>query len=239
MGKKSRRNNKKEKEALIRKAGQTASAQAAANSISSSLYNKTVGGPVFALFLDGKVDELLKIESEYGHLETFSNDPVEEFHTLFAFGAAHTTAIDSSEERNWDFHTDRSIQYFERAREIEHSSINDEHWKSTLVMNLAPLYARRGRDMEKAISTYRWFLANSNRDDARAVYHFHLSQSFHRFKKYEYAIEVLEGRMGILEADEELLLVDAFIGYNEMLKAKALIGKTQPSPSNTLAFCFL
>ena len=67
MGKKSRRNNKKEKEpALIRKSGQTASAhEAPANSSISSLLYETVGGSIFALSLDGNFDEIRKLESIY------------------------------------------------------------------------------------------------------------------------------------------------------------------------------
>jgi len=170
MGKKSRRNNKKEKEALIREApGQTQ----APGTPRTTLY-KIVSG----LFDADKFDEIRRLESKYGHLETFGNDPKEEFYIQYAFGAAHATAVGSSEERDqhWDFHSDRSIQYFERIAEtMENSNIEEEFqgmvsWKPTLMKNLATLYAGRGREMEKAISAHRWFFANSNRDDVEELY---------------------------------------------------------------------
>jgi len=94
MGK-STSNNKKEKEQLIRKAGQS---QAPERTTSSRWCR-----PVFALFLDGKFDELLKIESKYGRLRTFSNHPVEDFHIQSAFGAAHANAVGSSGQRDRQF----------------------------------------------------------------------------------------------------------------------------------------
>ena len=92
-------------------------------------------------------------------------------------------------------------------------------------MQLAGSYSE-GRDMEKAISSHRWFLENGNRHRVAAICVITISHNFNRFKKFDYAIEVLEGCIDMMETLEEKVqaetnLVRAYIGCGEFLKAKA------------------
>jgi len=113
---------------------------------------------------------------------------------------------------------------------MEDANANDRRQTQNALkigMRLASAYSD-GRDMEKAISTHRWSLANCNRLEVSANYCIRLSHNFNRFKKFEYTIEVLEGSMDIMEQfDEEdqaesiMYLINAFIGCGEFLKAKA------------------
>ena len=59
-----------------------------------------------------------------------------------------------------------------------------------------------------------------------------LSNSFIQFDKFEYTIEVLQGSMHIMEifeAQAEILLIAAYIGCGEFLKAKAAYEKHRSS----------
>jgi len=96
-------------------------------------------------------------------------------------------------------------------------------------VHLAALYSN-GRDMEKAISSNRWFLENCNRHEVKAIYVILLSDDFDRFEKLEYTIEVLEGSMDLMETFVEkdqvqiiIRLVCAYIGCGEFLKATSAI----------------
>ena len=99
-------------------------------------------------------------------------------------------------------------------------------------MQLAGLYSE-DRDMEKAISSHRWFLANGNRHQVKANYLINLSNNFNRFKKFEYAIEVLVG-MDVIGTSEEKVeaetnLIFAYIECGEFLKAEAANKKRRRS----------
>ena len=66
---------------------------------------------VCRLLRDKKYDDILKIESKYRHLDTFSDDPPEDASVLYAFGTANneSSLIIACKER--------AIHYFERAKE--------------------------------------------------------------------------------------------------------------------------
>ena len=85
--------------------------------------------------------------------------------------------------------------------------------------------------LKKAISTHRWFLANSNRDKVDAEYLGILSCNFNISKNFEYTIEVLEGFMDMFETFKEgdqlellVHLIEAYIDSDELVKAKTVIG---------------
>jgi len=106
-------------------------------------------------------------------------------------------------------------------------------FKSAIEMYLASLYSK-GRDMEKAISSHRGFLENCFRHEVTAKYVICLSGNFNQFKKFEYAIEVLEGSMDMIKTVEEsdqakiiFYLIDAYIGCGEFLKAKIVDEKSR------------
>jgi len=73
--------------------------------------------------------------------------------------------------------------YYERAKERMEDAdtgdrrLNQKSLKSKIGMNLAGLYSD-GRDMEKAISSYRWLLENGNRHEVIANYVIRLSYHF-------------------------------------------------------------
>jgi tetratricopeptide (TPR) repeat protein len=95
-------------------------------------------------------------------------------------------------------------------------------------MCLADLYSN-GRDMEKAISSYRWSFANGNRPQEVKDHHIiTISRNFNRFKNCEYTIEVLEGSMALIrtfdewaQSQAETYLIQAYTQFGEFLKAKA------------------
>ena len=202
--------------------------------------NKNNGGPprkglpniydTICRWTDAKqYDEILKVESKLRHLDSFSDDPSKDAYVLYAFGSA---ICDRSAKDKICF--DRAIDYFERAKErVEDSdslSVYQQEakksFKARIDVRLALLYSDAGRDMEKAISSHRGFLENRNRDEVTAVYVIHLSENFNRFEKFEYAIEVLEGFMDMMETVREKVgvetnLINAYIGCGEFLKAKA------------------
>ena len=229
MGKKNRRNNKKEKEPIVRKAP------------GGLVRTRTLYEMVSVLSFRYNSDEIRKLESKYGHLETYSNDPKEEFHILHAFGAAHATAAEG-EEDDGSF-CDRAIHYYERVKQLI-STNTDKNFQTAILLNkieiiqcLAMFYTY-SHDMEKTISTHRWLLASSKYFKMQASYLDRIGFTFVQFKKYEYAIEVLEKVVCFPETlakeDEEssenwtkcvIHLMEAYVGYNEMLKAKALIEK--------------
>jgi len=218
MGKKSRRNNKNNGGPLRQKglaAVSTRTAAAPANIFKTILH----------LMNDRGIETLLKIESKYRHLDTFSDDPEKDAYILYAFG--HAKYHCSEEETRLN----RVIHYYERAKErMEDSNADDQpeaqmKLKSEIGMHLALLYSD-DRDMEKAISSYRWLLVNCNRHNIEAVCVNLLSRNFNQFKKFEYTIEVLEGSMDMMETfnekiQAEISLIYAYIGCGEFLKAKA------------------
>ena len=182
-----------------------------------------------------KFNEILKLESKCRHLDNFSDNPdkvTKDALVLFAFGLAHEGT--SKDEAC----STRAIQYYERAKERIDANVIDQRpnkksdrnqikLNSGIGINLAGLYSE-GRDAEKAISTYRWFLANGNRDEVPASDFIRLSHNFNRCDKFEYTIEVLEGSMDMMEtleekvqADSIMYLIHAYIGCGEFLKAKA------------------
>ena len=226
MGKKSRR-NKKNNGGPLRKGLAAVPTAAAATNIFKTVHR---------LLDANNYDKILKIESKYRHIETFSFDPVEDTVVLFAFGRANYECLEDETRLG------RAIRYYERAKECMVSNADDQYqaqisrMKTSIGMNLPWLYSD-GRDMEKAISSHRWFLENCNRDEAvMTVYLNRLSHNFNRFKKFEYTIELLEGSMDMLETLEEegkmepfLNLIEAYMNIGEFLKAKAADEKRRSS----------
>ena len=189
MGKKSRRNKNK---GLRNNKGlapavvlpRTAAAPAAA----------TINDTICRL-VDGdnsNSEKILKIELEYRHLNTFSDDPEEDAFILFAFGREH----DEGSEYPGEDETclNRAIGYYKRAKErVEDADADDrsqtqKSLKSGITKHFTSLYSR-GRDMEKGICSHRWFLTNGNHYEVIAIYMRHLSHNFSQFKRFEYVIE--------------------------------------------------
>ena len=157
---------------------------------------------------------------------------------LHAFGCAHRESFGEQACSN------RAIDYLERAKvRIDAANANDQvrstKLKTVIGMDLASLYSD-GRDMEKAISSHRWFLANCNECNQVIANHLiNLGHNFNRFERFEYTIEVLEGFMDTMKTSEEEEifmhteeifgeemyaeeeLIHAYIGCGEFLKAKA------------------
>ena len=211
MGKKSKRNSSKNNTEALGK-GQSKVA-------APGIYDE-----VCRLLRARKYDEILKVESKYRHLDTFSNNSAKEVVVLTTFGMMNKKS--SQKEMCLDL----AIDYYERAFKVL-TSIQDEAFqaqntfKIEVGMSLAHLFSE-GRDMEKSISSHRWLIANCNRDQVTANYMIQLSHNFSRFEKYEYMIEVLEGSMHMMKTfDEdfqaEMYLIEAYIGRGEFLKAKA------------------
>jgi tetratricopeptide (TPR) repeat protein len=177
-------------------------------------------------------DEILKVESKLRHLDSFSDDPERDAHVLYWFGSAHYYHCIVKDGSCFDQVIDRAIDYFERAKERnEEAEAGDrrettQSFKAEIEMRLALLYSE-GSDMEKAISSHRWFLANGNRHQVKAAYYvINLSDNFNRFNEHEYTIEVLEGSMDMMEIFEDgdkaqANLVRAYVECGEFLKAKA------------------
>jgi len=215
MGKKSKRNKKNNGGPLRKGLAVVPTAAAPANIF------KTV-----CRLLDSyNFDKILKVESKYRHLDTFSFDPVENMYVLYWFGCAYNASAEDEACLN------RAIHYFERAKErmvYDQCQARFSDMKTTIGMNLPQLYSCV-HDMEKSISSHRWLLENCNRDEAVTTeYLTCLSANFNRFGKAEYTIELLEGSMDMLEALEEeekiepfLHLVEAYMNIGEFLKAKA------------------
>ena len=162
-----------------------------------------IADTIFRLLEGEKYDEILKLELEYCHLGTFSDDPAKDALVLYAFGTAHHDPMSKDE-----ICLNRAIHKFERAKErIEDANANDQHQsqnsvkslKSKIGMSLAFLYSEGRSDMEKTISSHRWLLQNCNRYEVPAKYVIHLSHNFNRFDKFEYTIEVLEESMHMLD----------------------------------------
>jgi len=93
-------------------------------------------------------------------------------------------------------------------------------------MSLAILYSDGPEDtMEKTISSHRLFLAQCSRHQVTADYLMNISHNFNEYKKFEYAIEVLEGCMDMMETwkeegQAEIYFIAAYVGCGEFLKAK-------------------
>jgi hypothetical protein len=157
-----------------------------------------IADTIFRLLEGEKYDEILKLELEYCHLGTFSDDPAKDALVLYAFGTAHHDPMSKDE-----ICLNRAIHKFERAKErIEDANANDQHQSQKSVKSLkskAFLYSEGRSDMEKTISSHRWLVQNCNRHEVPANYVIHLSHNFNRFDKFEYTIEVLEESMHMLD----------------------------------------
>ena len=157
-----------------------------------------IADTIFRLLEGEKYDEILKLELEYCHLGTFSDDPAKDALVLYAFGTAHHDPMSTDE-----ICLNRAIHKFERAKErIEDANANDQHQSQKSVKSLkskAFLYSEGRSDMEKTISSHRWLVQNCNRHEVPANYVIHLSHNFNRFDKFEYTIEVLEESMHMLD----------------------------------------
>jgi len=226
MGKKSRR-NKKNNGGPLRK-GLDAVPTAAAPPDDTSTIFMTVHRLMKPPY---NIEKILKIESKYCHLDTFSDDPVEDAYVLTAFGRAN---YDCSEEEAC--HREPAIDYFERAKERMEDANGGDRLQTQMLLKskigfcLPGLYSN-GRDMEKAISSHRWLLENCSRhEEVTAGYVLYLSSNLNQFEKFEYAIEILEGSMDMMKTFEDEVhqvkkiiyrqLIHAYIGCGEFLKAK-------------------
>jgi len=221
MGKKSRRNKKNNGGPLLKGLAAVPTEAAAAPA--------TIYDTICLLMEALNFDEILKIESEYRHLDTFDYDAVEDAYVLHAFGRAYYANL---QDQNCK---DRATHYYERAKERMEDAevVNQKSLKSEIGMHLASLYSE-ARDMEKSISSHRWFLEHGNRHEVTANYVNRLSGNFNRFEKFEYTIEVLEGSMDVIETllQAETNLIDAYIGCGEFLKAKAADEKRRSTDIN-------
>jgi len=87
-----------------------------------------------------KYDVILEIESKYRHLDTFSDDPVEDVHMLYAFGCAiHQEAKDEA-------CLDRVIHYYKKSKERIDANANcrsktSKLMKTDMGMHLAGMYS--------------------------------------------------------------------------------------------------
>ena len=216
MGKKSRRNNKNNGGPLRQKGLAAVPSEAAPANIFKTICH---------LMNASNLKKILKIESKYRHLDTFSDDPDKDLFVLTAFGRANFDRLED------EACMERAIHYYERAKEcMEASDADDQRESKDILMSeirmcLVVLYSD-GRDMEKAISSHRSFLENCNRHEVTASYVIDISRNFNHFEKFEYTIEVLEGSMDLMETfDEkiqaEISLIYSYIGCGEFLKAKA------------------
>jgi len=100
-------------------------------------------------------DKILKVESKYRHLDTFSFDPVENIYVLYWFGGAYNASAEDEACLN------RAIHYFERAKErmvYDQCRARFSEMKTTIGINLPQLYSCVQHDMEKSISSHRWLL---------------------------------------------------------------------------------
>lgn len=237
MGKKKIGRNCKNKMGPSRKERTTARAP---TSPSTTLYDT-----VSSLFRAGKYDQVLEFESKYADLQQQQasfvvhdhDDPpvLDDVHMMFAFGASNM--------KRGTGYLDRAIDYWERGRELidnitncwneldQVSQAQISTTRANIGMNLPLVYSEGPATMmEKAISSHRWYIADLNRDKLQAEYLYGLSRNFHRFRKYEYAIEVLEGAMDFMETLESVedhaallfRLSSAYVECDELLKAKAL-----------------
>jgi len=223
MGKKSRR-NKNNNGGPLRK-GLAAVPTAAAAPATST----TICDTVYRLLEVHNYEEILKVESKYRHLDTFSDNPKKDAYVLYAFGSAIYYFLPKDK-----ISLERAIHFYERAKErIKDSKAAAgeqalELFKSDIESNLAGVYSEDPDTLEKAISSHRLVLANCSRHDMEvesAYSIIYLSSNFNRFEKFEYAIEVLEGSMDMMETLEEedqaeCNLIAAYIGCGEFLKAK-------------------
>jgi len=223
MGKKSKRSNKKNNGGPLR------TGLAAAVPTATAAPATTICETICLLFGARELDEILKLELKYRHLETFSTDPAEDVHVLHAIGHANYASPKDETRMN------RAVHYFERAKERIDANAHDLYlrdslrYRTDIGMCLADLYSN-GRDMEKAISSYRWSFANGNRPHEVKDHHIiTISRNFNRFKKCEYTIEVLEGSMDLIrrtfdewaQSQVETYLIQAYTKFGEFLKAKA------------------
>ena len=220
MGKKSKRDNKtnKTKGARLHKA--------ATHVPQSALFSTVLG-----LLKADKFDEIRKIESQYQHadLDPFSDDSDGAF-VAYAFGTAHYESQENGGCLN------RATHNLERARQLLDSNPfegSETDFMRRTVIQLALCYSSDGRDMEKAISCYRWILENCDRDHVQSECNtlLLLGKKLMRFKRYDYAIEVLEeilvDMLGNFSEVEQFgcfyVLVHAYIEFKDFLKAKTAL----------------
>ena len=117
MSKKSKRNSNKKSKEPLRKGQNKAAAPA--------IYDK-----VSRLFRANKYNEILKVESKYRHLDTFSDDPAENVHVLTMFGM-----ILNKESSQEEACLDRAIGYYERAVKGI-NSIQDDSLPARMIIKL-------------------------------------------------------------------------------------------------------
>ena len=215
MGKKGRRNNAKPKDE-----GKEENVADVLATMYSVVYNS---------FLAQDFDTILKLESRWGHLKTFGvrDDPTENVLILHAFGTGLL------KEGN----TKRSMLYYQKAMDIMNSNPDEEfhsqvsELKDSLGMNLARAYSRC-KDADKTITIHRWFLQNCNRNKAVINYILYLGRNFTTWNEHEYAIEVFEGFVDMLETFEMRdrviflnCLIVSYTYHGELIKATAVNDK--------------
>ena len=182
--------------------------------------------------------EILKIESQYGHLETFCDEPAHDVVIHYAFG---TASIDLK-RCAWG---DCTAYHYQRAMDIMKTN-NDgkfhtriSYLKVSVGQRLAVLYSDKG-DMAKSISSYRWFLENFKQAEMEVPNVLQLCENFSDFKRYDYAIGILEGYIDMLKSfkEEEQVavvfgLTEAYINYGELTKAKAVQERLRSTQAGT------
>ena len=111
MGKKSRRNNRNTNGGLLRKE-ELAAVPTAAAAAAATMYET-----ICRFLIADKYDEILKVESKYRHLDTFSDYPPQDVLIFHAFVGccAHGTMKAQQEESDC---MERAIHYFERAKGV-------------------------------------------------------------------------------------------------------------------------
>lgn len=190
------------------------------------------------LFHANRDVDILNIESQYGRLDTFCDEPSHDVLIHYIFGTASMELKRSA----WG---DCTVYHYQRAMDIINSN-NDRKFhtqisylKVSFGQRLAVLYSDKG-DMEKSISSYRWFLEIFNRDEMEVTDALQLCENFSEFKRYDYAIGVLEGYIDMLESikEEEQVaivsgLIEAYMNYGEWAKAKTVQERLRSTQAGT------
>jgi len=153
---------------------------------------------MYNLYLAQDFNEILKLESRWGHLKTFGecDDPEENVLILHAFGSAVLR----------DNNKKSAMHYYQKAMDIMNSNPNEEfhsrvsELKYSLAMNLARTYSFY-EDSDRTITVHRWLLRNCKRNKVLTSlsYILYVSRNFTKKNEHEYAIEVLEGFVDTLE----------------------------------------
>lgn len=127
----------------------------------------------------------------------------------------------------------RSMHHYQKAMDIMNSNPDEKfhsqvsELKHSLGMNMARYYSSC-KDADKTITIHRWFLRNCNRDTVVINYILCLGRNFTNCYEHEYAIEVLEGFVDMLEtfemSDQVIFLNCLIVSYahrGELIKATA------------------